>query len=214
MNLPGRQIVEPNLAGLAAAISLAPPGHALAREEYFPAVGRDRRLLGGGVEQQFLARTFGHVHAEQPLRIHEGMIALAPHQQRLAVGKPLLDRRALRMKRDLGRESARNVPTYTWRVPVRSLVNAMRLPSGEKWGCVSRPGCVFHGRATPPLEETSQMSPRQAKARVAPSGDKAGAVAKRMASPADKLGSISAMANHRHGVTNNSIRMTMLLTWG
>ena len=49
-------------------------------------------VVGRGVEQQLLARTFGHVHPEEPLRIDEGMIALAPHQQRLAVGKPLLDR--------------------------------------------------------------------------------------------------------------------------
>ena len=104
-------------------------------------------------------------------------------------------------------------PTNTCRVPVRWLVNAIRVPSGEKWGWLSRPGCVLHGRATPPPEDTSQMSPRQAKAKVAPSGDKAGAVAKRMASRAGNSETLSSSVNHRH-VATNANRMAALLKWG
>jgi hypothetical protein len=57
------------------------------------------------------------------------------------------------------------------------------------------------------------MSPRQAKARVAPSGDKAGALAKRMASCAGNSGTISASVNNRH-VAAKANRMAEILKQG
>ena len=57
------------------------------------------------------------------------------------------------------------------------------------------------------------MSPRQANAKVAPSGDKAGAVAKRMASRAGNSETPIASVNHRH-VATDANRMAALLKWG
>ncbi len=93
----------------APAITLPPPHNSLARKEYPAAIGRNRPVAGRRVEQQFLARTFGHVNAEQPLRMDERVVACALNEKRFAVGEPLLDRTSLGMKRDLRRESARNV---------------------------------------------------------------------------------------------------------
>ena len=92
------------------------------------------------------------------------------------------------MKRDLGGKAAGNVPDVHLLRAGAVAGERDALPRGRN-GVGIPAGVVLHGRATPPPEETSQMSPRQTKAKVAPSGDKAGAVAKRMASCAGAGGS-------------------------
>src|SRR5262249_40206511 len=70
----------------------------------------------------------------------------------------------------------------TWGVPDRSLTKAICFPSGENFGLRSRAGWRVSGFAGPPAIGTLQISPPQAKASVAPSGETAMSVARRMGS--------------------------------
>ena len=63
--------------------------------------------------------------------------------------------------------------TNTCMLPLRSLVNAMDLSSGENFGLSSRDGEFVSRVAAPPAVGTAQSSPAQANASVLPSDDRA-----------------------------------------
>src|SRR5262249_33424148 len=100
------EVADPHLAGLRALVALAPPRFALAREQQPLAIGRECPTGTVVIKEKLLGGTLAAGDSEEAIGMPPAVIAAGLDEQRLAVGRPLLQGVTGRVEGELFRRSA------------------------------------------------------------------------------------------------------------
>src|SRR5207247_11425979 len=100
------QIIKPDLAGLRAVLSLAPPGRALPGEKQPPAIRRQAAVLAIFIQDGLIRLTLAAVDREEALGVAPEVVAAATDQELRPIAPPPLQRVAGRVESPLPRAAA------------------------------------------------------------------------------------------------------------